>query len=144
MKEKDFDPSKDSGSSLSNNQRFEQLVNTAIAELPSSVFKKMENVAIVIEKEPTSERLGKSGIRSGNFLLGLYQGVPKNVWGRGFGNILPDKITLFQKPIEHLAGNNEGKVLEILRNTVLHEILHHFGFDEKEVRKIERKRKQKR
>ena len=161
MKEKDFDPSTDStrssaeahsksslqassGSNLSNNRKFEQLVNTAMAELPRTVLEKMENVAIVIEKKPASERLGKGGIRSGSFLLGLYQGVPKNVWGRGFGNILPDKITIFQEPIEQLARHNEGKVLEILRNTVLHEILHHFGFDEKEVRVLERKRKQKR
>lgn len=119
---------------------FERLVNKAMDELPRSVFEKMENVAIVIEKRPEPGQLRKSGIKSGNLLLGLYQGVPKTTWGRGFGNILPDKITIFQESIEILA-KSEDRVFETLKNTIFHEILHHFGFDEKGVRELERKRR---
>jgi len=119
---------------------FEKLVEQALKETPKAVFEKMENVAIVVEKRPSSEQLRKSGIRYGNLLLGLYQGVPQTRWGRGFGMRLPDKITIFQEPIEQLA-KSEAKVLEVLKNTIFHEIAHHFGFDEKEVRELERKRK---
>jgi len=120
---------------------FEQLVNQAMAELPRSVFEKMENVAITVEKKPSIEQLRKIGIRAGGFLLGLYQGVPQNRWGKGFGNVLPDKITIFQESIEKLARGKEDKILEILKNTIFHEIAHHFGFNEKGIRELERKRK---
>lgn len=122
---------------------FEKLVEQALKETPKAVFEKMENVAIVVEKKPSSEQLRKSGIRAGGLLLGLYQGIPKPRWGRGFGMQLPDKITLFQESIERLA-RTENEVLEILKNTIFHEIAHHFGFDEKSVRELERKRKLKR
>lgn len=121
---------------------FEKLVEQALKETPKAVFEKMENVAIVVEKKPSSEQLRKSGIRYGNLLLGLYQGVPQTRWGKGFGNVLPDKITIFQESIERLA-RSEDEILEVLKNTIFHEIAHHFGFDEKEVRKLERKRKLK-
>lgn len=119
---------------------FEKLVDQAIKELPKEIFEKMENVAIVIEQNPSSGQLRQVGIRYGGLLLGLYQGVPKTKYGRGFGNILPDKITLFQEPIERLAGSKD-RVLEVIKNTVFHEIAHHFGFDEKSIRDLERKRK---
>jgi len=139
MKEENFDPSTSSGSNLSDNRRFEKLVQQALKELHKDIFKKMENVAIVIEKRPSPDQLRKTGIRSGNLLLGLYQGIPKTQWGRGFGNILPDKITIFQEPIEFLGRSTEG-ILDILKNTIFHEILHHFGFDEKRLRELERKK----
>lgn len=121
---------------------FEKLVDQALKEMPKEIFEKMENVAIVIEKKPSSKQLKKSEIRAGNLLLGLYQGVPKTTWGRGFGNILPDKITIFQESIEKLA-RFENKILGVLKNTILHEIAHHFGFDEKAIRTLEKKRKSK-
>lgn len=121
---------------------FEKLVDQAIKELPKEIFEKMENVAIVIEQNPSSGQLRQVGIRYGGLLLGLYQGVPKTKYGRGFGNILPDKITLFQEPIERLAGSKD-RVLEVIKNTVFHEIAHHFGFSEKAIRELERKRKQR-
>ena len=129
---------------------FEKLVEQALKEMPEEILKQMENVAIVVEKRPTPEQLGKTGIRYGSLLLGLYQGVPKTKWGRGFGNILPDKITIFQDPIETLACSRqrrgspeaaEDKIPEILKNTIFHEIAHHFGFDEKSIRELENKRK---
>ena len=119
---------------------FEKLVEQVLKEMPKEIFEKMENVAIVIEKRPSLNQLRKGGIRAGNLLLGLYQGVPKTRWGRGFGNVLPDKITIFQVSIERLA-RTEDRVLGILKNTIFHEIAHHFGFDEKGIRELEKKRK---
>jgi len=121
-------------------KEFKKLVSRALDDLPKSVFERMENVAILIEKRPSEKQLREVGIKYGNLLLGLYQGIPKTQWGRGFGNILPDKITIFQEPIEFLGKTPEG-ILNILKNTIFHEILHHFGFDEKRIRELERKKR---
>jgi len=110
-------------------QKFEKLVAEAIEDLPEKIRKKMDNVEIVVEK----------GSPYGPF-LGLYQGVPKTSWARGFGMRLPDKITIFQLPLERAARSKE-ELKEIVKNTVWHEIAHHFGFNEKGVRELERKRK---
>lgn len=106
---------------------FEKLVKQAIKALPSHIREKMENVAIVIERKPSS-----SG------LLGLYQGVPNTTWGKGFGQILPDKITIYQEPIEKLA-TKPKEIKEIVKFVVWHEIAHHFGFSESQVRALESK-----
>ncbi len=119
---------------------FEKLVQKAILELPDHIRQKMNNVDIVIEKNASLEQLSKVGLKSADFLLGLYEGVPQTAWGRGFGNILPDKISIFQQPIEKLA-KSEEKIIDLVKNTVWHEIAHHFGFSEKGVRRLEAKRK---
>jgi len=118
------------------------LVNEAIAELPEKIREKMENVAITIAKSPTPEQLKKTGIRHNDTLLGLYEGVPKTEWGRGFGMVLPDKITVFQASIENFARTPE-EIKKMVSNVAWHEIAHHFGFGEKEVRSMEKKRKEK-
>ena len=110
---------------------FEKMVKEALLELPEHIRNKMDNVAVVIEEDS-----------SGGSLLGLYQGVPKNAWGRGSGIRLPDKITIFQHPLEKAALNRED-LKEIVRNVVWHEVAHHFGFDEKGVRDLEKKRRKK-
>ncbi len=117
---------------------FEKLVRESVLELPEKIRKAMENVAIVIEERPANEQLIKTGIRYGNFLLGLYEGVPQTKWGKGFGGNLPDKITIFQESIEKFAKMPE-EIKELVKNTVWHEIAHHFGFSEKGVRKLEPK-----
>lgn len=112
-------------------EEFEKLVAEALDNLPENIRKKMDNVEIVIEK----------GSPHGPF-LGLYQGVPKTSWGRGFGMRLPDKITIFQQPLERSARSNE-ELKEIVKNVVWHEVAHHFGFSEKGVRELEAKRRKK-
>ena len=112
-------------------QEFEKLVAEAIDSLPENIRKKMDNVEIVVEK----------GSPYGS-LLGLYQGVPKTSWARGFGMRLPDKITIFQLPLERAARSKE-ELKEVVKNVVWHEIAHHFGFDERKVRELEAKRKKK-
>ena len=119
---------------------FEKLVKKAILDLPEHIRQKMDNVDIVIEKKASIEQLSKIGLRSVDSLLGLYQGVPQTAWGRGFGNILPDKISIFQQPIEKLA-KSDKEIVDLVKNTVWHEIAHHFGFSEKGVRTLEAKRK---
>lgn len=119
-------------------ERFEKLVKEAVKELPKEVREKMDNVAICVEEKPSRyiERK-RGGVRKNSFLLGLYQGVPKNVWGRGFGGNLPDKITIFQESIERFA-KTEEKIKKTVKRTVYHEIAHHFGFSEAQVRKLEK------
>ena len=109
---------------------FEKLVDKALMDLPKHIRREIDNAAVVIER--------KSSQRGGKSLLGLYEGVPKTSWARNFGQILPDKITIFQEPIEKLASSNE-EIIKIVRNTVWHEIAHHFGFDEKQIRALEKK-----
>ena len=121
---------------------FEKLVEQAVQELPEKIRQKMENVAIVVEDRPSSEQLRKVGVRYGGILLGLYEGIPQTKWGRGFGGNLPDKITIFKESVKKFVSSPE-EIKELVKNIVWHEVAHHFGFDEKEVRELERKRKLK-
>jgi predicted Zn-dependent protease with MMP-like domain len=117
---------------------FEKLVERAIMALPRHIRNKIENVAILIEKRPSSEQLQETGTKIGDSLLGLYEGIPQTTWGRNFSGRLPDKITIFQESIEKLACSPE-EVAELVKYTVWHEIAHHFGFDEPRIRQIEKK-----
>ena len=116
---------------------FEKLVKKAVYSLPKNIQEKMKNIAIVIEDESSGRSL-KKGTRIQNNLLGLYQGIPKNVWGRGFGGNLPDKITIFKEPIEKL-GRIPSNIRELVKIVVWHEVAHHFGFNEAQIRRLEQK-----
>jgi len=96
-------------------------------------------VEIVIEDWPNSWQLQQAGVKPGESLFGLYQGVPQTKRGAFYANVLPDKITLFQKVIEKNAKTPEA-IKEMVKRTVWHEIAHHFGLNEKEVRDLERKK----
>jgi predicted Zn-dependent protease with MMP-like domain len=117
---------------------FEKLVEKAIAALPEHIREKMENVAIVVEQSPSDKDLQKTRTECQRLLLGLYEGIPNTTLGRNFSGKLPDKITIFQKSIEALAHSPE-EITELVRCTVWHEIAHHFGFDESQVRQLEEK-----
>ncbi len=119
-------------------KQFEQLVNDGIARLPKHILEKVDNAAITVADNPTAEQLSRAKIQPGGLLLGLYEGVPKTAWGRGFGGNLPDKITIFQKSIETIAQTDE-EIKRLVAKTVWHEVAHHFGFDEEGVRGMERK-----
>ncbi|MGB2762688.1 MAG: metallopeptidase family protein [Minisyncoccales bacterium] len=121
---------------------FEKLVKKAIVRLPQHIQKKMDNVAIVVKKRPSQYELEETGTKIGGMLLGLYQGVPKTAWGRGFGMILPDKITIFQDSIEQITSSQE-EIKELVKIVVWHEIAHHFGFSEKQIRSLETKWKKR-
>jgi len=121
---------------------FEKLVQEGIELIPEKFLAKLENVALVIEEEPTNEQIGKLKLRKNFTLFGLYEGVPQTKRGPNYGMALPDKITIFQWPIEQFA-HSDDEIREIVKNTVWHEIAHHFGSDEKRVREAETKRKNK-
>jgi predicted Zn-dependent protease with MMP-like domain len=119
---------------------FEKLVEEGIAMIPEEFLARLENVAVVVEGEPTREQLRKAKIGRGVLLLGLYEGVPQTRRGPNYGMVLPDKITIFQKSIEKVAGT-ENEIREQVKNTVWHEIAHHFGSSEESVRAAESRRR---
>jgi len=115
---------------------FLELAALAIDDLPLKVRKRMNNVEVVVEDYPNPHLCRKLGLSSGR-LLGAYQGVPLNKRGPGYGFVLPDKITLFQKPIESICQTRE-EIIKQIRSTLIHEIGHHFGLNEAQIRKITR------
>ena len=123
-------------------EEFEELVNAGIAAIPKKFLDLLDNVAIVIKNEPTPEQKVKLGLRHGWSLFGLYEGVPRTERGVNYTAVLPDKITIFQKPIEEASADAED-LKKIVKNTVWHEIAHHFGMDEHEVRLAEEKRRKR-
>ncbi len=122
--------------------KFEGFVREGFGRLPTWVRKKIQNVALLVEDEPspivrTQEKLG-----SGETLLGLYHGIPLSERGEnyGVGMTLPDTITLYQKPIEEAAHEDGMDVRDVVADTIWHEFAHHFGMDEHTVRSREQKR----
>jgi predicted Zn-dependent protease with MMP-like domain len=113
-------------------KEFIQMVEKALAHLPELVKQRMKNVAVCVANKPTRRQLKEIGMRKEELLLGLFEGVPETEWGKGFGNILPDKITLFQENIEKVADTPEEIEREI-QATVKHEIAHHFGFSDEDL-----------
>lgn len=122
---------------LMNKEKFEKFVEEGINALPEKFLQKLSNVDIVIEDTPSKNQLKKLKIGRESLLLGLYEGVPQTKrWGYGYGGPLPDKITIFQRPIEQSVRSDQ-QIREIVKNTIWHEIAHHFGMDEREIRLAE-------
>ena len=114
---------------------FEKLVERALERLPGKFRNKLRNIMIEIEDEPSEDVLDDMGIEEGT-PYGLYQGVPLTEREWNFGNFLPDRIVIYQGPIERDAANN-AEVEEIVLDTVVHEIGHYFGFDDRTLYEIE-------
>ena len=108
--------------------RFERLVQQALDGIPEALSAYLDNVDVVVEDWPAREQLAGLVIEDGDYLLGLYEGVPLTERA-DYGMVLPDKITLFQMSIEVVCSSNE-EIVEEVRNTVVHEIAHHFGIDD--------------
>ncbi|MDA3815716.1 MAG: metallopeptidase family protein [Patescibacteria group bacterium] len=125
-----------------NEAEFEKMVSEGIEAIPERFLKKLDNVAIVIEDEPTLSQKEKLHLKKGWTLFGLYEGVPQISRGSHYGAVLPDKITIFRKSILKAARDIQH-VKEIVKNTVWHEIAHHFGMNEDEVRQSEARKKRK-
>ena len=119
-------------------KEFEEIVQEGIKAIPEKFLKKLENVSIVIENEPNEIQRKKLNLRKDLTLFGLYEGVPQTKRGN-YSWVLPDKITIFQIPLE-LAAFDKIDLKELVKNTVWHEIAHHFGMDEKEVREAQKRR----
>lgn len=121
-------------------EQFEELVAAGLKAIPSEFQKEIKNVVVTIEDYPTREQLIKLELRPGHHtLFGLYEGVSLNKRAGNYAGVLPDKITLFQGPIQW-ASNTEEDLNRIVTNTIWHEFAHYFGMDEAQVRAAERKR----
>lgn len=113
---------------------FEEIAQRAFDSLPEAFRGRVENVQIVVEDYPSSDALDRT--RAGKYsLLGLYQGVPLPHRGTSYGMypVGPDKITLYQKNIEHVCQTDaevEHRIVEVL----FHEIGHYFGMNEEQIR----------
>ena len=116
-------------------ERFEAIAEEEFANLPEPFRQRMENVRIVIEDVDSPARRRQAGLGRSSMLLGLYEGVPLPRRGIDYGvvPVMPDTITLFQKNIESIA-RSESDVRRQIRETLIHEIAHHFGMDEDEIR----------
>lgn len=121
-------------------KNFQQLVQEAISILPDYARAAMENVAFVIEKEARRKRADETDVKVDEVLLGLYEGIPKTKRGSGYFGVLPDKITIFQKPIEEFSGGNISKLKKLINEVVWHEVGHHLGLNEAEIRAVEARR----
>jgi predicted Zn-dependent protease with MMP-like domain len=112
--------------------RFARLVRNALDDLPAEFAERMRNVEIVVEDEPDDEQRPKNG----GELLGLYEGVP--LTGRAsMEPYVPDRISIFRGPIERMSASPRRQA-EIVRDTVIHEIAHHFGISDERLRELGR------
>ena len=119
-------------------QEFQRLVEAALNDIPPRFRDEMTNIAIVIEDEPSPELLEEMEIEPPDSLYGLYQGTPLTERGWAQGNVLPDRITLYQRPIEEDSEDHED-VIVCIAETLIHEIGHYFGLSEEEIEEIEEK-----
>jgi predicted Zn-dependent protease with MMP-like domain len=117
--------------------KFEELVSTAVSDLPNEFATKLENVDVVVQDWPTTDQLRRAGLRHGYMLLGLYEGVPRTKRGCHYGVVPPDKITIFQKPIEEKCKQSNIGIATEIGRVVRHEIAHHFGISDAQLEQIE-------
>lgn len=115
--------------------RFEQLVAKAVESLPDEFRARLENVDVVVADQPTPRQLAELGKKRGETLLGLYEGVPLTRRSQHYGLVAPDKITIFQKPIEAIY-QNEARIIAEIQRVVRHEIAHHFGISDARLRQL--------
>ena len=124
-------------------ERFESLVEEAVKAVPGRFRRHLKNLAIVVEDAPDAALLRDMDIEPPDTLFGLYQGTPLTSRGWDFGNALPDRITIFQRPIEAEAATDDD-IVSAVAETVIHEIGHYFGMSEDQIEAIERQYWQRR
>ena len=117
-------------------EAFEHLVQDALHTIPQRFRRAMKNLAIVVEDEPSSELLKEMEIEPPDTLLGLYQGIPLTERRWDYGNTLPDRILLFQRPLEQ-ESEDEADLVVAIGETLIHEVGHYFGLSEEEIEAIE-------
>jgi predicted Zn-dependent protease with MMP-like domain len=115
---------------------FERLVVEAIALIPKRFRREIRNLAVIVEDEPSPALLDEMEIEPPDSLYGLYQGTPLTERTSSYGNTLPDRITLYQKPIEEDC-EDEDEVRAVIGETLIHEVGHYFGLSEEEIEEIE-------
>ncbi len=124
--------------------RFQGLVDEAVASLPANLAERLENVDVVVADAPTPRLLREMGVRGGGTLLGAYRGVPQTRRTHAYGAVVPDQIVIFRRPVvaaarhaaEEGGGDLDEAIREQVRRTVLHEVGHHFGLSEADLRRL--------
>ncbi len=117
-------------------ERFRRLVSEAIDTIPLRFRREIQNIAIVVEDRPSPELLEEMEIEPPDTLFGLYQGTPLTDRRWDHGNVLPDRIAIYQEPIEDVSETEDDVVTEI-GETLIHEVGHYFGLSEEELEEIE-------
>ncbi|MEA3408195.1 MAG: metallopeptidase family protein [Chloroflexota bacterium] len=115
-------------------ERFEEIVAQTLDDVPEWISHRMQNVAIVIRPWPSPQQVHKTRTK-GRMLLGLYEGVPLTRRGHAYRLVPPDRITLFQQPLQR-AARDQQELVQLVRRTVIHEIGHHFGLSEKDLSRL--------
>ena len=123
-------------------ETFVDLVRQALATLPDGIAERMSNVDVEVQERPTERQLRSLGVPSGQTLLGLYQGIPLTRRTSGYNLVSPDRIIIFQRPLE-LTSRGDDDLVERVRDTVVHEIAHHFGISDERLQEMARERKKR-
>ena len=118
-------------------ERFKELLQEAIDSIPRRFAEAIANVAIVVEDRPSAELLDEMEMGPDDVLLGLYQGIPLPERQWAHGNVLPDRLTLFQREIEDDCEDDEDEIVVAIGETLIHELGHYFGLSEEEIMEIE-------
>jgi predicted Zn-dependent protease with MMP-like domain len=118
-------------------EKFEKLAEEALAQIPKKFKKLISNLVLMVEEKPSPEIFERTGSSRLSSILGHYHGVPFKHRGPFYGNIPPDVIVIYQKPIESICSTEE-EIKKKVREVVFHEIGHYFGLSDKELKEIER------
>lgn len=115
--------------------RFHAMVVKAINGLPAEFRRRLENIDIVVADWPDRFQLAQARCRSKFGLLGLYEGVPRTRRDSGYNMTIPDKITIFRKPIEARC-KSWAEIEKEVEEVVRHEVAHHFGISDNQLKMI--------
>ena len=121
-------------------EHFEGLVRRALDTLPDEIAQRVDNVDVEVQDWPTGTQLAAAGVPPGRTLLGLYQGIPLTKRTSGYNLVAPDRITIYQGPLERIARNDDDLV-ERVRDVVVHEVAHHFGISDARLSELEAERR---
>ena len=116
-------------------KRFEKIVAEALDELPEEIGEALSNIYVVVEQWPSEETIREMNMPSRHELLALYEGIPLTERNTNYSAVLPDKITIFQGPIQAM-GNNLTELIDEIRIAVVHEVAHHFGIEDERLHEL--------
>ncbi len=117
---------------------FQAIVTDAIDKIPEKYASHIKNLAFVVEDEPSEYQRHKLELLRGQTLYGLYEGVPLTKRGAGYNLVLPDKITIFKRPMEWTS-NSHAELVEQVKHTLWHEVAHYYGLDHSQIHDLENK-----
>jgi predicted Zn-dependent protease with MMP-like domain len=120
--------------------RFEELVREALATLPDEIAARIDNVDVEVADWASPRELSSAGVPRGRTLLGVYHGVPLTRRNSGYNMVPPDRIVIYQGPLEQMASDDEDLVRRV-RDVVVHEVAHHFGISDERLDEIEAERR---